>query len=203
MYCNTFDVVLDVMDKIWLLCDGDGYHVKVMLEYDFWDTQAERQFLYLRQQLLDFGKGSHQALKLWRQNTQKIMLKLIDLHHMIHINDCWNVLTLIKNMPCIPTTVLNIYSQCSYAEQLRVLWTKDHHPYLRLVQLPSSGGTCMISLLDRSRVDSLFRIFSRTASMLPTWLLLIKIVSRDEIWYNTSGNNLNLVINENTVLSRH
>lgn len=71
MYCNTFDVVLDVMHKIWLLCDGDGYHVKVMLEYDFWDTQAERPFLYLRQQLLDYGKGSHQALKLWRQNTHR------------------------------------------------------------------------------------------------------------------------------------
>lgn len=64
--------------------------------------------------------------------------------------------------------------------------------YLRLVQLPSSGGTCMMSLFCRSRVDNLSSSFSRTGSMAPTWLLLIKIVSRVKMLYSTSGKLLNL-----------
>lgn len=44
--------------------------VKIMLEYDFSDTQAEHPFLYLKQQLLDYEKDSHQALKLWRHRTE-------------------------------------------------------------------------------------------------------------------------------------
>lgn len=66
MYCNTLLIWYlmlrtrtesCVMVKMML-------KVKVMLEYDFSDTQAEHPFLYLIQQLLDYGKDSHQALKL-------------------------------------------------------------------------------------------------------------------------------------------
>lgn len=65
-------------------------------------------------------------------------------------------------------------------------------PYLRLVQLPSSGGTCMMSLFCRSSVDNLSSSLSCTGSMAPTWLLLIKIVSRVKMRYRTSGKHLNL-----------
>lgn len=65
-------------------------------------------------------------------------------------------------------------------------------PYLRLVQLPSSGGTCMMSLFCRSRVDNLSSSLRRTGSMAPTWLLLIKIVSSVKMRYSTSGKDLNL-----------
>lgn len=73
----------------------------------------------------------------------------------------------------------------------------ENYTHLRLVQLPSSGGTCIISLLDRSRVDRLLRVFIWTGSMPPTWLLLIKMVSRYEMRYSTSGNDLNLKRNVN------
>lgn len=162
--------------------------VKVILECDFWDTQAEHPFLYLRQQLLDYGKDFHQALKLWKHTQNKQLIFL------------W--LRLIKNMTCKPVTGLHYIALLYFnapklnSNNIPVLCNKEHHPHLRLVQLPSSGGTCIISLLERSKVDSLFRIFSRTPSMPPTWLLLIKMVSRDEVWYNTSGNDLNLMIND-------
>ncbi len=38
-------------------------NVKIMLEYDFGDTQGQHLFLYWGWQLLDYGKDSHQALE--------------------------------------------------------------------------------------------------------------------------------------------